>query len=55
MLFNRSGRRRNGLSAARGTAEHHMVAAAGAGVAAVHHELVGAEAGEPRVLVERRG
>ena len=32
-----------------------MVAAAGAGVAAVDQEFVGAEPGEPRLLVERRG
>ena len=30
-----------------------MVAAAGAGVAAVDHELVGAEPGQPRLLVDR--
>ena len=34
-------------------AEHHMIAAAGAGVAAVDHELVGAEPRQPRLLVER--
>ncbi len=33
--------------------EHHMVAAAGAGVAAVDHELVGAEPRQTRFLVER--
>jgi hypothetical protein len=38
-----------------GTAEHHVVAAASAGVAAVEHELVGAEAGLASVLVEPLG
>src|SRR5262245_41863103 len=32
-----------------------MVAATGAGVAAVDHELVGAEAGQPRILVKAAG
>ena len=34
-------------------AEHHVIAAAGAGMAAVDHELVGAEPREPRLLVNR--
>ena len=38
----------------RRAAEHDVIAAAGAGVAAVDHELVGAEPGEPRLLVEPR-
>ena len=37
----------------RHAAEHHVIAAAGAGVAAVDHELVGAEPREARLLVER--
>ena len=36
-----------------GAAERHVVAAAGAGVAAVEHELLGAQAREARFLVER--
>ena len=35
-------------------AEHDVIAAAGAGVAAVDHEFVGAEPRQPRLLVERR-
>ena len=40
-----------------GAANHDMVAAAGAGMAAVGHELLGAEPRLPRVLIEiaRRG
>ena len=55
MLASRSGRRRNGESAARGAAEHEVVAAAGAGVAAVEHELLGRQARLVRRLVEVRG
>ena len=40
----RSGRRRKGLSAGVGAAQHDVVAAAGAGVAAVEHELLGRRA-----------
>ena len=36
-------------------AEHDMVAAAGAGVAAVDHEFLGAEPGLPSLLVKRLG
>ena len=39
----------------RRTAEDDVIAAAGAGVAAVEHELLGAEPRLPRLLVERRG
>ena len=39
----------------RRAAEHHMIAAAGADMPSVDHELVGAEPRLPRVLVERRG
>ncbi len=35
------------------SSQHDVIAAAGAGVAAVDHELVGAEPAEPRFLVER--
>src|SRR5258708_38730373 len=38
-----------------GAAEHDMVATAGPGVAAVDHELVGAEPGEAGPLVEPAG
>ncbi len=38
----------------RGPAEGHVVATAGAGVAAVEHELLGAEPRLPRLLVQRR-
>lgn len=38
-----------------GAADDDMVAAAGAGVATVDHELVGAEPGGARLLVDRRG
>ena len=38
----------------RRAADHDVVAAAGAGVAAVDHELVGAEPRLPRLLVDRR-
>ncbi len=50
--MSRSGRRRNGLSAGLDAAEHDVVAAAGAGMAAVDHELVGAEPGDVRLLVD---
>ena len=36
-------------------ADHDMIAAAGADMAAVEHELVGAEPGLPRLLVEVGG
>ena len=50
-LRSRSGRRRSGLSAGVGPAEDDVVAAAGAGVPAVEHELLGrpaASGGPPR-------
>ena len=53
-LFSRSGRRGTGCRAA-SPRRHDMVAAAGAGMLAVDHELVGAEAREPRFLVDRLG
>jgi hypothetical protein len=37
------------------SADHHVIAAAGAGVAAVDHELVGAEAGLTRLLIDAFG
>ena len=39
----------------RGAADDDVVAAAGAGVAAVEHELLGAEPREARLVVEHRG
>ncbi len=39
----------------RGAAEHDVVAAAGAGVAAVDHEFLGAEPGLTRLLIQRLG
>ena len=39
----------------RRAADHNVVAPAGPGMLAVDHELVGAEAGEPRLLVDRLG
>ena len=44
-----------GLSAARRTADDDVVAAAGAGMAPVEHELLGAEPREARLLVEHGG
>ena len=54
-LASRSGRRRNGESARCRAAEHEVIAAAGAGVAAVEHEFLGAEAQLARRLVQERG
>ena len=54
-LLSRSGRLRNGLSSGVGAADHDMIAPAGARVLAVDHELVGAEPGEARLLVDRLG
>ena len=39
----------------RGATEHHMVAAAGADMAAIEHELLGGQAGQVGGLVELRG
>ena len=50
----RSGRRRNGRVGRRRAAEHEVVAAAGAGVAAVEHELLGRQARLARGVVEVR-
>ena len=38
-----------------GGAHHEMIAAAGAGMFAVNHELLGGEAGELRLLVQEGG
>ncbi len=37
----------------RAAADHHMIAAAGAGMAAIDHEFVGAEPGLARFVIER--
>ncbi len=46
---------KEGAVGGRGRAEHDVVAAAGAGVAAVDHELLGAEPRQARLLVEHFG
>src|SRR5688572_26117464 len=35
------------------TAQHDVIAAAGAGVSAIEHELLGAQPRQPRLLIER--
>ena len=52
MLFEQIGPAQERAVGGVAPAEHDVVAAAGAGVAAVDHELVGAEAGESRFFVE---
>ena len=54
-LASSSGLRRNGRVGGRGAAHHEVVAAAGAGVAAVGHELLGRQARLERRLVQELG
>ena len=54
-LRSRSGRRRNGESVGRRAAEHEVIAAAGAGVPAVEHELLGDEPRLARGFVQVLG
>ncbi len=52
MLRSRSGRRRNGLSSGVRRADHHVIAAAGAGMPSIQHEFLRAQPRLPRERVE---
>ncbi len=53
--MSKSGRRSTGESAGVAAAQHDMIAAAGAGVASIGHEFVGAEPDLTGVLVKTIG
>ena len=55
MLAEQIGAPQEGAVGRRHAAEHDVVAAAGADVAAVEHELLGAEADGARLVVDGRG